>query len=69
MIVSPASGPLPSTSTTPPVCLSSTIDAVRVRGVEVLSVAVGGVRPVGGVPVAVAVLLTTPAFTSDWRIV
>ncbi len=48
-----------------PACLSNAMVAVRVIGVEVLSVPVTG-GPVGGVPDAVAVLLTTPASTSAW---
>jgi hypothetical protein len=48
-----------------PACLSNVIVLVRVIGVDVLSVAVTA-APVGGVPDAVAVLSTTPAFTSAW---
>jgi hypothetical protein len=48
-----------------PACLSRVIVAVRVIGVEVVSVAVTA-APVGGVPDTVALLLTTPASTSAW---
>ena len=65
-MVSPASGPLPSTSVIPAACLSRVIVAVRVIGVSVVSVAVGAVTPAGGVPVAVAELATCPEFTSAW---
>ncbi len=39
---------------------------VRVSVEVVLSVAVGAVTPVGGVPLTLAVLFTTPASTSAW---
>ena len=50
----------------PPACLSSVMVDVRVIGVSVVSVAVGGVTPAGGVPVAVAELATCPESTSVW---
>ena len=67
--MSPASGPLPSTSVMPPACLSRVIVVVRVIGVSVVSVAVGAVTPAGGVPVAVAELATWPESTSAWVMV
>ena len=70
-MVSPASTrPLPLTSTGGAGLLVEAISvAVRVVGVVVVSVAEVTAGPVGGVPVAVAVLLTEPAFTSAWVIV
>src|ERR1035437_483105 len=43
--------------------------AVWATGVVVDEVDVTGGGPLGGVPLAVAVLLTTPAFTSAWVMV
>jgi hypothetical protein len=57
-IVDPATNPLGT-----PACLSNVIAGVRVIGVLTELVAVIA-EPVGGVPVAVAVLFTTPASTS-----
>ncbi len=48
-----------------PACLSSDMVAVRVIVRFAVEVAVTA-APVGGVPAAVAVLLTAPAFTSAW---
>ncbi len=48
-----------------PACLSTVIAGVRVIGAVADAVVVTA-APVGGVPVAVAVLLTTPASTSAW---
>ena len=46
-------------------CLSKVIAGVLVSGAEFESVAATG-APTGGVPDAVAVLLTTPESTSAW---
>ena len=46
-----------------PACLSTVIDGAAGTGVVIESVAVTA-APVGGVPVAVAVLATEPASTS-----
>ncbi len=68
-MVSPASTrPLPLTSTGGAACLSR-LSVARVEvGVEVESGADVTAAPVGGDPVAVAVLLTEPLFTSAWVI-
>src|SRR3954464_6491016 len=62
-MVSPASGPLPSVSLIEPATLSRKSDGPAGTGVVVESVSVTS-EPVGGVPWAVAVFATVPAFTS-----
>ena len=54
---------------TDPACLSNAIAGPGVTEVSVVSVAVGGVTPLGGVPVTDAELATCPASTSAWVIV
>ncbi len=49
-----------------PACLSRLMPGPGGIGVSVESVAVGGVTPGGGVPVAVAVFATCPESTSTW---
>ncbi len=63
--MSPTSGPLASRSLIAACVLSSVIAGLA--GIDRVALAVAVTAgPVGGVPVTVAVLLTTPAFTSAW---
>ncbi len=69
-MVSPASTrPLPLLLTGVPATLSTEIALVAEVEVEVMSPGEVTGGPVGGVPVAVAVLTTEPPFTSAWVIV
>ena len=65
VIVSPASAPLPSTSSISEEVLTRSTVAVRATGVLVVSLSVTLV-PDGAVPVVVPVLSTLPASTSAW---
>ncbi len=68
--MSPASTrPLSLTSTGVAACLSTVRVATRVVVVVVVSGADVTAAPVGGVPLAVAVLATEPESTSAWAIV
>ena len=64
-MVSPASAPLPSTSTIGEATLSSAMAGPAGSGVSVDEVSLT-FTPVGPVPVAVAVLARSPESTSAW---
>ena len=64
-MVSPASSPLPSRSLIAPAVFFSVIAGKAATGVLVEDGLVT-LTPLGAVPVAVAVLSTLPASTSDW---